>query len=143
VLARREYTEKLTLVVARGILTQDEADTLEVAHLYRNAAYHRDDQNPEALHALAWLVLQPVECLFQIQHHRTSLLLSSFDRISSDIIVAQSLVVTTTHRYRVWLNKPDFHKERCLRFWAEANLSRHIKTNCVYCLPYFPGQPKE
>jgi len=62
---RREFTGQIRFVVSRRVLSEKEGLTLQIAHAYRNPAFHRDDHNPKALQALACLLYSPISTLFE------------------------------------------------------------------------------
>jgi hypothetical protein len=62
---RREFTEQIRFVVSQGVLSEEEGLTLQIAHAYRTPAFHRDDHNPNALQALAFLLYSPIATLFE------------------------------------------------------------------------------
>lgn len=62
---RREFTEQIRFVVSQRVLSEEEGLTLQIAHAYRNPAFHRDDHNPKALQALACLLYSPISTLFK------------------------------------------------------------------------------
>lgn len=62
---RREFPEQIRFLVSQGALSDEEGATLQIAHDYRNPAYHRDDHNPKALQALACLLFAPLSTLFE------------------------------------------------------------------------------
>lgn len=62
---RREFSEQIRFMIEQGVLSDEEASTLQIAHDYRTPAFHRDDHNPNALQALACLLYAPISTLFE------------------------------------------------------------------------------
>lgn len=62
---RREFSEQIRFMINQGVLSGEEASTLQIAHNYRTPAFHRDDHNPKALQALACLLYAPLSTLFE------------------------------------------------------------------------------
>lgn len=62
---RREFSEQIRFMIDQGVLSGEEASTLQIAHEYRTPAFHRDDHNPKALQALACLLYAPLSTLFE------------------------------------------------------------------------------